>query len=680
VRVCLTSAATATEFEYREDAESTEVRTLSAVPHLGVLTLASVLGRSGFSPTIFNLNRLYYEYFNAGVREGTGFAPWAAERIASSGADLYGLSSICSTYPLTIRICDALKRIRPDAVIVLGGPQASAVDLDTLAAFPSIDFILRGEADETLPRFLEEWGGKRRFSEVPGLTWRSPFGPARTSEAPLIADLDSLPLPAYELDGGLDGVAAAPLELGRGCPFGCTFCSTNDFFRRKFRVKSPESVLAAMRSVASRFGHRRFELVHDMFTVDPRRVAAFCEHLIASGEGFTWDCSARTDCVDEQLLELMAAAGCVAVFFGVESGSARMQRIMDKDLDVGRARVLIEAAERLGISTTVSLIAGFPEEEPQDLGETIEVFMHSLRHPRSEPQLNLLSPLAGTPIYSRHQHELVLEELCSAQSHQGRSQNDADRALIRAHPKIFPNFYLIPAPGLDRAALLELREFALVTAARIRWLIVALHRSHGVFEVFDSWRLEREITHPGLAGSALRTYYSVGPFIPEFLAFVRGRLADVGADAVEALLSFEEALVRAEEVGSALPRQGVRAIGSIDLRDRPVRRRHVEVIETECDIQAVVKALQTNAEASPVREPKRYHTSVSSDGTAGLSEISPLLAAALRFCDGSHTAEEFVNQFGSLFDCPQQLQRDGGQYLLERIVAEDLVEIYGFTC
>jgi hypothetical protein len=677
VRVCLVTAATATEFENAADAKSSRVRSFAALPHLGILTLASVLERAGVSPAVINLNRLYYEYLESGTSGSiVGFAAWAAERILSSGADIYGLSSICSSYPLTIRICDALKRRRPDAAIVLGGPQASAVDLGTLAAFPSVDFILRGEADETFQILLEEWSGKRCFSAVPGLTWRSPFGPARTCDAPLIADLDSLPLPAYHLDGALPDLAAVPLELGRGCPFACTFCSTNDFFRRKFRVKSPESMLGGMRAVASQYGRRRFELVHDMFTVDRRRVVAFCRHVLESGEKFTWDCSARTDCVDDELLELMAAAGCVGIFFGIETGSVRMQRIIDKDLDPVRARAMVATAERLGIPTTVSLITGFPEENWDDLRETVGIFMYSLRHAHSEPQLNLLAPLAGTPVYSRHKDELILEELCSAESYQGRTQNEADRVLIRTHPHIFPNFYLVPAPGLDRKMCLELREFALVGGARMRWLLLALHQAAGILEIFLAWLVHREGLHPGLAGGALRNYYALGPFVEDFLAFVRGRLADLSSPAVAALLSFQEALARAGISGAALPRAGWMVVGPVQPCDRPVRRRHVEVIELDCDIRAMIDALQRGETAAPVMQRKLFHTTLVSAGAAGLSEITPLLAEALRICDGSRTAEEFMVHLAGCLDCPEHLQRFGAEYLLERIRSEDLIEIY----
>src|SRR5262249_25122820 len=152
----------------------------------------------------------------------------------------------------------------------------------------------------------------------------------------------------------------------------------------------------------------------------------------------------RTDCVDTGLLELMARAGCDGVFFGVETGSARMQRIIDKDLDPVQARAAVETCERLGISATVSTIVGFPEETEADLRETVEVYLHAMHCPRSLPQVNVLAPLSGTPVYEQYKDRLVLEESCSHLSYPGRTISDPDRALIRAWPAIFPNFYTLP--------------------------------------------------------------------------------------------------------------------------------------------------------------------------------------------------------------------------------------------
>jgi hypothetical protein len=244
--------------------------------------------------------------------------------------------------------------------------------------------------------------------------------------------------------------------------------------------------------------------------------------MIASGEGFTWSCSARTDCIDEKLLELMARAGCRGIFYGIEVGSEKMQRVIDKHLDTQRARDIIDATERLGIASTVSLISGFPEETWDDVRQSMGVFMHSARWPKCHPQLNLLAPLAETPIFSKHKSELILEELCSCVSHQGRRQDRADVEMIAAHPDIFPNFYVVPTPHLERTRLFELREFMLMALARFRWILVAIDQnSSGILDIFAAWREHRLQARPQLGPSDLRQYYRTDDFRADFVSFVR---------------------------------------------------------------------------------------------------------------------------------------------------------------
>jgi radical SAM superfamily enzyme YgiQ (UPF0313 family) len=673
--VCLVSAPTATDFEDAADAQSISVRRHAETPPLGLLALAAVLEANGSSPAIINLNSCYYNYLASGRLGVDNFAPWAADVILSSKADVYGFSSISSSYPTTIRIAEYVKRSHPDGVIVFGGPQASVVDVRTLATFPFVDYVLRGEADETLPLFLGELAERRNFSSVPGLTWRSPFGPVRNVNASPIQDLDTLPLPAFHLTEELANATSAPLEIGRGCPFACTFCSTNDFFRRKFRLKSPQRMLGDMRAIASTWGIRAFELTHDMFTVDRRKVVEFCECLLMSGENFTWSCSARTDCVDEELLELMARAGCRGMFFGVETGSERMQRVIEKDLEVHHAREIILTAERLGIQTTVSLITGFPEETWDDVRDNVDMYMHSLRHPGSSPQLNLLAPLAETPIHTRYRDQLTLEELCSDVGHQGRNQNLVDRDLIHRHPDIFPNFYLLPVPHLDRNYLLELREFLLMAPVRLRWLLIALHQTtSGMFDVFSAWRKHRIQLRPGLQGWGLRTYYMLAEARTEFARFVLGHFGVSVSPAVECLARFYEALAESKAVetciseGELTPR--------LAATDVPVRAPNICVLQFDWDVQGVINNLKRGEPANSVdRSPRFFRTQVSG-GDSRVVETTPLIAAGLQACNGRNTVTDFLDQLADAFDGPEQSRRLAAECLLETLHSECLIQVH----
>ncbi len=239
-RICLISPPTATDLEDRELAESEAVRLIAEEAPIGILTLAAVLERRGIAPRIVNLNRLYYEYLR-GAENKIDFCAFAARKLESELFDVFGFGTICSTYPLTIRIAREVKRAHPEAAIVLGGPQASVVDVQTLRAFGFLDVIVRGEAEETFPQLLSALAGDGRLDLISGITFRRRGEIVRNRDAPVILDLDELPMPAFHLYPELKDCRSVPLEIGRGCPFACTFCSTNDFFRRRFRLKSPRA-------------------------------------------------------------------------------------------------------------------------------------------------------------------------------------------------------------------------------------------------------------------------------------------------------------------------------------------------------------------------------------------------------------------------------------------------------
>ena len=674
MNICLATAPILAEYRTDEEIESRPVRD----PQLGVLSLAAVLEARGDRVGIVDLDRAYL----GNLSRGKDFAEAAAEEIAADDAQVYGFSSICSSYPLTLRIAKILKAMRPDSTILLGGPQATVVDLPTLASFPFVDMILRGEAEETLPALLDQLEGGNHLEEVPGLSYRVASQPQRTANAPLIKNLDDLPFPAFHLIEFLNEANVASLELGRGCPFACTFCSTNDFFRRNFRLRSPERVLQDMRQFAAQYGSREFQLVHDMFTVDRKRVVEFCNAMLASGEDFTWSCSARTDCIDEPLLDLMFRSGCRGVFFGVEVGSAKMQKVIDKHLDLREAENMIAAAERIGIPTTVSLITGFPEETWDDVRDTMGMFVHSLRCPSSFPQVNVLAPLAATPLYSTYKDELVLDELCSDMSHQGLDQDQADLQLIRNHPEIFPNFYLLPMPHLDRGAILEFREFTLAISVRLRWILVALdHGGHDMLALFLQWREHRLKMYADLRGSTLRHYYRTRQFGQDYRAFLRRHPAAQNPD-VQALLNYHEALATGMAANEQPQPAGLMIAEGTGLRwtDIPVKKKGVVLVEIAFDLQQVIDRLKSRSEPLLVDGQHFYavrHTADMGDEKGRADRISDWMAHLLQACDGCQDIGEIIGCLSAtLSEVDEPLREYALLRLLESAHAEGLIEIY----
>jgi radical SAM superfamily enzyme YgiQ (UPF0313 family) len=675
MKVCLISAPTANQFDSRVVGELDAARTMGELAPVGILSLAAVLEAKGLQPEVVDLNRVYYEWLQSKRSQSnvdTDFCHFAGDYFAGRDFDFFGFSTVCSSYPLTLRIAAEVKRLHRESVVVLGGPQASVVDVSTMRAFPWIDLVVRGEAEHTLPVLIDALAGNSPLAAVQGITFRrSEDGEivrniVRNPAAPLVADLDALPFPAFHLFPDVRFCRHFPLELGRGCPFSCTFCSTNDFFRRNFRLKSPAHMIAEMRRVRQTYGINSFELVHDMFTVDRKRVVAFCEALLESKEEFTWGCSARTDCVDEELIELMSRAGCRGIFFGIETGSVRMQKIIDKGLELNDSADRVRSCDKFKINTAVSLMAGFPDETMDDLRATAAFFVDSLRYDHADPQLSILAPLAGTPIQKQHEDSLVLNDDVADMSYRGWRQEPQDHALIAAHPEIFSSFYSTPLPYLEREFLKELRDFLLNGMRAFRRLLLGLHQDSGnVVDVFQQWQEWRTKNGARFFNGDRTAYYAQSNFPADFIRFVREHYIPTASHAplaMTALVEYEAALFgRDPEADQELngagqsPEQvpsGIFDDISDEIDDllfpisRPQLLPGVRVIELPADYHEILRRLQ---QKSPLHDLPGRQVKLairrSQSGPAEVRQLSPLSAELLALCAGSLTVEEITAEF-----------------------------------
>nr|AXL05613.1 radical SAM protein [uncultured bacterium]AXL05629.1 radical SAM protein [uncultured bacterium] len=437
---------------------------------LNLLCLAAVARGEGHEPVIVDQTLALRD---GKAVDGPTFHEQIAEIVAGHEPDVVGLTTMCNSYPQTLTLARECRKLAPTAKIVLGGPQATVVDIETMRQFDWIDAIVRNEADASLAAALARWREGADPTDVAGVTWRANGRIIRNPDAATLRDMDELPYPAYdlypyaEIDPG-----AAPVEAGRGCPYGCEFCSTNVYFRRRYRIKSPSRLVAEMRFLHENHGFDRFDLVHDMLTVDARWVRQFCELLVASHCSFTWGCSARTDRVDDALLSTMADAGCVGMFFGVETGAQRMQPIVRKRLTIDAVLPVIRSCVDNAIAPTGSFITGFPEETLDDAVQSLDLALDILEmSPITQAQMHLLAPLPGSPVYARHKHELQFDGHSSDISLFLLTADEIQ--LVRRHPKIFPSFYHLTTPNLDR----ELAKAISGAVYTCHTLFIALRRA-----------------------------------------------------------------------------------------------------------------------------------------------------------------------------------------------------------
>jgi radical SAM superfamily enzyme YgiQ (UPF0313 family) len=324
-----------------------------------------------------------------------------AETILAAGDELVGLMTDADSLHHTLVLAEEIKRISRKTRVCLGGPGASSLAARILECFPCVDLVVQGEAEVTFVEVVDRLGKGRGLEGVAGLAFRDRDRVVQMPARPLVESLDTLPPPAFEL---YDMAIGAPLylDVGRGCPYKCSFCATAPYWERRFRMKSMDRILAEMYLVRDRYGRRHVNFSHDVFTANQPWVHGFCERLIDERPGMTWTCSTRTDLIDAPLLERMAAAGCVEIYYGIESGSPSLQKAIEKNLDLDRSLDVVRSTRAAGIRPVTGFIIGYPQETRETLAETLDRFFEFLEAGGFRAHLFTLCPFAGSPLYRRY--------------------------------------------------------------------------------------------------------------------------------------------------------------------------------------------------------------------------------------------------------------------------------------
>ncbi len=244
-----------------------------------------------------------------------------------------------------LEFAERVRAERPGTPIVWGGVHPTLLPEQT-AADARVDVVVRGEGELVVGPLADALAAGEPLDAVAGITFATGggngSGPAvrSTPDAALI-DLDAipvelpydlLPLPLYStLQAG-----RVHLQTSRGCPSRCGFCYNTAFNKRRWRGKSPERVVDEMEWLLRRFPQAKIlDPVDDNFFVDRKRVEAICELILSRGLKFRWRANCRFDYLakyDAEFLRLVERAGCMELDFGGESGSARMQDVVCKEV------------------------------------------------------------------------------------------------------------------------------------------------------------------------------------------------------------------------------------------------------------------------------------------------------------------------------------------------------------
>lgn len=370
---------------------------------IGTLQLVTILRDSGINCDIL-------QFFKIGdINKFDEFLSNAVEKIKEKQPKIISFYTRCDSYHVVLRLAECFKKALPDVYIVFGGPQSDITSEKTVAQFEYVDFICCGEGENIIvPFFTSLLNGAPDLS-VAGLVYLNDGQVVKNPRPELMTDLDTLPFVDYSLSQCVDTFKDKyfPIEVGRGCPFGCTFCSTNTFWGRKYRLKSPQRIFEEVKAIYENYGRTRFSFTHDMFTFNKSKVIETCRLLRTLEVPVTWACSARLDCLDFELIDEMANAGLVCVYLGIETGSPRMQKLINKRLKIEKAAEIVKYLSDKGIEAQASFIYGFPEETEEDISQTLSLMSDFIGIKNVKLQAHLCTFMSGTELTNRYRNDLT---------------------------------------------------------------------------------------------------------------------------------------------------------------------------------------------------------------------------------------------------------------------------------
>ncbi len=380
---------------YQADAARFDIARLTNItPPIGLMSLAAWLTRQGVEAGIVDA----YAQPDA--------LACMRDRLQTDRPAFVGFSCTTSGFLDAAKLAADAKRILPGVITVAGGVHVSALKTKALDGFPAFDFGVVGEGEQTLAELVA--GGWQQPSTVRGLVYREADGEPRfAGPRTELLDLDSLPFPAYEKLPDFPHAYQLPIfnyprtpntvgVSSRGCPYACSYCDRS-VFGRSFRFNSASYMLDLVHHLRDHFGVRHITFYDDQFTFHRERVVEFAQGLTRSRLGITFNCAARAEYLDPELLQTLKAAGCWMISLGIETGDPELLARHRRHADLDRLRVCIDQIKRAGIRVKGLLMMGLPGETPASIQRSMD-YVFSL--PLDDFNLAKFTPFPGSPAYA----------------------------------------------------------------------------------------------------------------------------------------------------------------------------------------------------------------------------------------------------------------------------------------
>lgn len=338
-------------------------------PPLTFVTLAAQAERAGWRAVIYDAMSLRHDHGKI------------AQELGRMEFDVLATSAITPTFPDAAEVCRTAKRMRPDCVAVIGGVHPTFMADEVLKEHPAIDYVIAGEGELSLFEFLSGFEDTKRRHAASGLVRREGGDLVINPRAPLIENLDELPMAWHLLDWDIYTYFVVPdsrlgaMSTSRGCDHACTFCSQQKFWQQSWRARKPEAVVAEMTHLRRKLGVNVLLLADEYPTRDAERWEEILDRIIAADLDLYLLMETRVEDIvrDEAILFKYRKAGIVHIYVGAEATDQDTLDLINKEISIADSRRAIELIAEHDMISETSFVLGFPDETQESIDRTLEL-------------------------------------------------------------------------------------------------------------------------------------------------------------------------------------------------------------------------------------------------------------------------------------------------------------------
>jgi len=352
---------------------------ISVVP-MGVYYVGAVLKENNYDVEILNWHKVNKTSCDV-----------IKETLIEKKPDVIGFSIMHANRWGGIEIARIAKQLDPKVKIVFGGIGTTFLWKHLLKHFKEIDYAVLGEGEYTFLNLVKciEKHNYKKIKELKGIAYRKKGKVVKTKPAEIIHNLDKLPIPAKYFN-------YQHVSLTRGCPGNCTFCGSPQFWGHKVRFHSPDYFVNQIELLFKK-GITFFYFSDDTFTLKKDIVIEICKKILDRGLKIVWVAISRVNYVNDEVLYWMRKAGCIQISYGVESGSEKIRKILNKNIKTDQIKKAFALTPRYGIMARAYFIYGCQGESRDTIQDTIDL-IHEIK-PLSII-FYILDIFPGTALYS----------------------------------------------------------------------------------------------------------------------------------------------------------------------------------------------------------------------------------------------------------------------------------------